>query len=166
MLKSQLLTIELSENRQKINDLLAFETRSKEQDTELETVTKRAQAIEPELRAALTAEGTAEAAGLDGQHPGKPRTAGAGWQGKHRAGLCRRPVEHRAVDGAEAEIQAHYKLDGNQIPLIMLRGESVKPAPLHPAPGDVGQTQSMIIPGVVSNGLRCVSWAWICRPWA
>ena len=64
MLKSQLLTIELSENRQKINDLLAFETRSKEQDTELETATKRAQAIEPELRAALTAEGTAEAAGL------------------------------------------------------------------------------------------------------
>ena len=32
-------------------------------------------------------------------------------------------IEHRATDGAEAEIQAHFKVAANQIPLEMLRVE-------------------------------------------
>ena len=146
MLKSQQLTIELSEKRQKINDLLAFETRSKEQDAELDTVTQRAQAIEPELRAALTVEGTAEAAGLADNTP-ENRELRALANKASIGRIMQAAVEHRAVDGAEAEIQEHYKLDGNQIPLIMLRTERETRA-VTPAPGDVAQSQSMIIPGV------------------
>ena len=47
------LQIEQSENRQKINDLLSKEDRSADETAELDTLTKRAQAIEPELRANL-----------------------------------------------------------------------------------------------------------------
>ena len=57
-------------------------------------------------------------------------------------------VEHRAIDGPEDEIQKHYKLDGNQIPLIMLRTERETRA-VTPAPSDVAQSpKSPIIPGV------------------
>ena len=47
------LQIEQSEVRQKLNDLLAKDERTAEETAELETLTTRAQAIEPELRAAL-----------------------------------------------------------------------------------------------------------------
>ena len=146
MLKSQLLTIELSEKRQKINELLALETRSKEQDAELETVTRRAQAIEPELRAALTAEGTAEAAGLADNTP-ENRELRALSDNASMGRILQATVEHRATSGAEKEIQDHFRLDGNQIPLIMLRG-NVEDRNVTPAPGNVGQNQAPIIPGV------------------
>ena len=51
------------------------------------------------------------------------------------------------TSGAEKEIQEHFKLNGNQVPLAMLRGEPETRA-VTPAPTDVGQTQSEIIPGV------------------
>ena len=62
----QTLQIEQSEQRQAINALLATETLTDEQRTELETHTKRATEIEVELRAALVAEGDEEsrAAGM------------------------------------------------------------------------------------------------------
>ena len=53
----------------------------------------------------------------------------------------------RAVDGASAEIQKHYGLDVNQVPLAMLMrswptdGE-LETRAVTPAPGDVGQEQT------------------------
>ena len=48
------LQIEQSEVREKLNGLLSKDDRTADETTELESLTKRAQAIEPELRAALT----------------------------------------------------------------------------------------------------------------
>ena len=57
MTRSQKLTVRLSEIRQKLNDLLGVEDRSDDQSAELETLTAEAQRLEPELRAAIVAEG-------------------------------------------------------------------------------------------------------------
>ena len=57
-------------------------------------------------------------------------------------------VDHRATDGREAEVQAHFQLGGNQIPLAMLRDPSVEERAVTAAPGDVGSTQAPIVPGV------------------
>ena len=51
--RRDLIETKQSERRQKINDLLGVETRSEEQQTELETLTKDIQAGEVELRAAI-----------------------------------------------------------------------------------------------------------------
>ena len=48
------LQIEQSEVRQKLNGLLSKDNRTADETTDLESLTKRAQALEPELRAALT----------------------------------------------------------------------------------------------------------------
>ena len=61
MTKRQKLALEQSEKRQKINELLALDELSDEQRAELDTLTKRMQQIEVELRAAIVAEGEEEA---------------------------------------------------------------------------------------------------------
>ena len=144
MLKSQILALELSEKREALNKLNLLDDLSAEQKTERGNLTTRLVEIEPEIRAALVAENVTETNTLDDAENRELRALA------DKASIGRimsASIEHRAIDGAEAEIQAHYKLDGNQIPLIMLRGERETRA-VTPAPGDVGQTQSTIIPGV------------------
>ncbi len=74
MTKSQKLQVEQSEKRQRINELLAIDELSDEQRGELDTLTKRMQALEVELRAALTVEGDEQRAaeGLFGDGDGEP----------------------------------------------------------------------------------------------
>ena len=59
----------------------------------------------------------------------------------------------RAVDGASAELQKHYGLDPNQIPLALLvkswpDADKMETRAVTPAPGDVGQEQEGIVPYV------------------
>ena len=61
MTKRQKLQLEQSEKRQKINELLGLDELSDEQRSELDTLTKRMQNIEVEMRAAIVAEGEEEA---------------------------------------------------------------------------------------------------------
>ena len=63
MTKVQKLTLEQSELRQKLNDLLAVDSGklTDDQRNEMDTLSKRAQELEPELRAAVTAEGLEQA---------------------------------------------------------------------------------------------------------
>ena len=61
MTKAQRLQVEQSEKRQRLNELLTAETLTEEQRAEMDTLTKRAQQIEVELRAALVVEGQEEA---------------------------------------------------------------------------------------------------------
>ena len=58
MSAAQTIQIRLSECRQRLNTLLQTETRSAEEQTEMETLTNEVSAKEPELRAALAAEPT------------------------------------------------------------------------------------------------------------
>ncbi len=52
-------------------------------------------------------------------------------------------LEHRATDGQTAELQQHFRVKANQIPLALLEERAVTPAP-----ADVGANQQPIVPGV------------------
>lgn len=60
MTTRQKITLEQSEKRQRLNEILAKDTKTPEERAELETLTKRMQELEPELRAAIVAEGEEE----------------------------------------------------------------------------------------------------------
>ena len=60
--------------------------------------------------------------------------------------IVAKTVSHGQTEGAEAEIQQALGLAGNQVPLAMLETRAVTPAPT-----DVGQTQSPIVPGVFAQ---------------
>ena len=53
-------------------------------------------------------------------------------------------IEHRTTDGREAELQTHFGLAANSIPLAML----IEHRAVTPAPSSVSQTQAEIVPGV------------------
>ena len=74
----------------------------------------------------------------------------------------------RAVDGASAEIQKHYGLDVNQVPLAMLvkdwaDDDKLETRAVTPAPGNVGQEQNSIVPYVFPRSAAAFS-EWLCRP--
>ena len=62
-------------------------------------------------------------------------------------------LSKRSVDGATKELQDHYGLDANQVPLSLLMrswpdNDELETRAVTPAPGDVGQEQQTIIPWV------------------
>ena len=148
MTRKQKLLIEQSEKRQKINELLDKEDRSADENTELESLTARMQAIEPELRAAIVAEGAAETRDrLDFGDDAAGRELRALVADASAGAIFAATLEHRATDGRTAELQQHFGLAPNQVPLAMLRSP-VEARAVTPAPADVGTNQSQIVPGV------------------
>ena len=140
MTKRQKLELEQSEKRQRLNELLAIDELSDEQRGELDTLTKRMQAVEVELRAAIVAEPE------PAPQQGDTLTA---LEARCNVGrYFEAVVNHRAVDGAEAELQQHHRLESNQIPLEMLR---VEERAVTPAPTDTGAQQQPIIPPVFAR---------------
>ena len=147
MTKRMKLLLEQSEKRQRLNELLALETMTDEQRAEMETLTTRMQALEPELRAAIVADEVDET---------EARAAFADPLDRELAALESRAsigdvfaavLEHRATSGATAELQTHRGLTPNQIPLALLRSP-VETRAVTPAPSDVGANQAAIIPAV------------------
>ena len=61
-------------------------------------------------------------------------------------------LSKRSVDGATAELQKHYGVDQNVVPLALLMrswpDDDLETRAVTPAPGDVGQEQQSIIPWV------------------
>ena len=143
MLKSQKLTIELSEKRERLNVLLDKSELTDEEKAERETLTKRLIEIEPEIRAAIAAEGVEERT-----DPGESAELRALLDRADLGVIFEAVIEHRATTGAEKEIQDHFEIAGNQVPLIMLRDAEPEQRAVTPAPADVGQQQQPIIPGV------------------
>ena len=66
-------------------------------------------------------------------------------------------LSHGSASGANAEIQAHYGIDANQIPLAMLRrdedNDDLMTRAVTPAPANVGQNQAAIIPWVFPDSV-------------
>ena len=110
------------------------------------TLTARLQELEPELRAAIVAEEATEV-----------RTEGAGEGAELRAladrcnvgSIFAAVLEHRNVEGPERELQSHYSLAGNMIPLELLMEHRAVTS----APGQVGQNQAPIIAGVFPDSV-------------
>ena len=156
MTRTQKLQLEQSENRQAIGKALdtEIEKRSDTFTADLETLTKRATALETELQAAILASDNVEVEVETREAP----------EDRELADLIERAdighvfdaaITGRLPDGAEAELQQHFNLQGNQVPLALLhradaddlelRTAGVTPAP---ATGNVGTTQAAIVPYV------------------
>ena len=122
MKKSQSIQVKQSEVRQKLNDLLALETMTDEQRADMEDLTKQAQSLEVEYRAAMVVEGAeeAEARGQFGNDDGTPaevralldRVTLADYLGPASAGS--------GIQGAAAELNAALEvgLHGKTGPLV------------------------------------------------
>ena len=153
MRKSQELAIEQSELRERVNALLEKdgETLTDEERAELTKKSERLQAIEPELRAALTIEAKeddearARFSEDDPEHRELIRLAGRANVGN----IFVSAIERRATEGAEAEIQQHFGIRSNQIPLAMLR--RVEERAVTPAPTNVQATQHPIVQPVFAQ---------------
>ena len=142
MKASQRVALEMSAKREALNALLVVDEMSDEQRTEMSTLTTRLQELETEARAAIMAEDvpvittTTVPDGEDRELRGLIDRANVG-------NVFEAALEHRATTGPEAELQAHFHLAANVIPLTMLETRAVTSAP-----GQVAQNQSAIIPGV------------------
>ena len=145
MTRSQKLALRQSELRQKVSALLdtELEKRSEFFDDDLGKLTREMRSLESELQAALLAEPAIETRSEPDAEGRELRDlAGRASVGNIFAGV----LEHRSQDGAEDEIQKHYGLNANQIPLAMLRGLETRA--VTPAPANVGQNQAEVIPYV------------------
>ena len=146
----QTLLVEQSERREKVNTILAVEVekRTDEQKEDLVKSADRLKAIEPDLRAAIVAD---EAGKAKLANEFSEDTEGAELRqliaGSSIGAVFSAAVEHRATEGRTAELQAHYKVNPNQIPLALLR-KPVEERAVTPAPSTVGASQAEITPGV------------------
>ena len=154
---SQRRQMEGSSKRQQINDLLGKETLEDSERTELESLTKRMQQIEVELRAAIVGEGEAEKRALEAQPDAEMRER---LELRSKASLTSYLLAANAgrrVDGPEAELQAAAKV-GDDIPLELW--DTAKPKTEHrqtdvatAAPGTVGINLDRIRPAVFARSV-------------
>ena len=112
MTPRQRLQIEQSEKRQRLNELLGLDDLSDEQRNELDTLAKRAQQIEVELRAAIVAEGEEEAAtrGLFGSGDGESAETRRLLGTVTLADYLNPAAAGGGIEGRAAEVNAALKL--------------------------------------------------------
>ena len=142
MKASQKIALEMSTKREALNALLAVDEMDEAQRTEMGVLTTRMQHLEVEARAAILAEDVPVVTTTTATD-GEDRELRSVIDRANVGNIFEAALEHRATTGPEAELQAHFKLAANSIPLTMLETRAVTPAP-----GQVAQNQSAIIPGV------------------
>ena len=125
----QKIQIRMNETREKVNDLASA---ASEQDiSRRETLVGELKAQETELRAAIKAEGTKTPESREWADVSSRFDLGE---------MFTNVMEHRASDGAIAEVQRERGLGPNAIPTEMLMEKRA----VTPAPADTGQSQAQI----------------------
>ena len=142
MKASQRIALEMSTKRESLNALLGADELSDEQRAEMGVLTTRMQQLEVEARAAILAEDVPTITTTT-VTDGEDRELRSVIDRANVGNIFEAALEHRATTGPEAELQAHFHLAANAIPLTMLETRAVTPAP-----GQVAQNQAAIIPGV------------------
>ena len=152
MTTSQRLAVRLSEIRQRLNEIAGLEgdAYTAEIRTENDKLQAEFRDAEGKYRAAVIAEGEAERRAANDNEGGE---LAALLEGASLGRFFEAAVEHRSLDGREAELSQHFGLAGNQFPVEMLRG----PAPAEhravtPAPTETGQSQRPIVQPVFAGG--------------
>ena len=149
----QKIQLRLSEIRTKLSELGAVEgDLTPEQTTEIRTLRTEYQSCETRSQALMvgseveeTVEETPDAEAREFEELLESASLGE---------ACAAVVEHRQAEGPTAELQQHFKLKGNQIPLEMLETRAQRERTEHrtagvtPAPGQTGQAQRPIIAAV------------------
>ena len=124
MTKRQKLELEQSEKRQKINELLGKDELTDEERAELETLTKRMQQIEVEMRAAIVAEGEEESRAAELFEDNGETAEVRALRGRVRLGAyLEAALEQRSVTGAEAAFNAALEIPAGRFPLELLAPE-------------------------------------------
>ena len=144
MTDRQRLELRASEIRSRLNELGGMETLTDDQAAEVDRLTAEYRTVETRARA-LTVAGDTPAAPPEGDAPPEDRELRSLLGRANLGTIFDNMLQHRSTDGAEREVQQHFGLADNQVPLDMLRVET---RDVTPAPADVGQTQSEIIPYV------------------
>ena len=113
---------------------------------DLGKLTKDARSLEGELQAALVAgEEPAEEVTKDTPEDRELRQLIGG---SNVGEIFDAAIERRSIDGATRELQQHYHLAANQVPIDLLETRAVTPAP-----ADVGQGQREIVPYVFPSSV-------------
>ena len=138
--------------RENINSLLGNDSRTEEQQKELEKLTGEGQRIEPEIRAALVAEPNPNETRVEGDAETRElaqltKTASVG-------DILLATFEKRQTSGAAAELQKHYGIGSHQVPLEMLRvNRAVEERAAATVPASIGDaSQAEVITPVFSSG--------------
>ena len=149
MTNTQKLTIRASEIRQRLNEIAGLEGDALTEEIRAEETTLQTEYrdTETKLRAAVAA-GDTEVRMATGETPELRELREL--TGRASAGdIFRAALEHRATEGATRELQDHYDLGANQVPLIMLQEAArTEYRAVTPAPADVGTQQAEIVPYV------------------
>ena len=143
------LTIKLSETRSKLMDLAKKEEPTAEDRAAIVEAENQLGNTEAQLRAAIKAEGT-ETRSSDA---GEERAIQSLSDRANAGSIFLAAIESRNTEGAEAEIQAHFKIPAHSIPLSMLEERAVAtiPADTSHAPTQTGQAAAILQP-VFSTG--------------
>ena len=142
MKASQKIALEMSTKREKLNVLLSADELSDEQRVEMAVLSTRMQQLEIEARATILVEDETTITRTD-VVDGADRELRSLIDRANVGAIFEAALEHRATDGVEAELQTHYRLGPNAIPLSLLETRAVTPAP-----GQVAQNQAAILPGI------------------
>ena len=128
------LEVRQREIRSKLAELAGAETLTDEQRAEMRELTAESVENDTKLNALAITE-SAQSGGGDSLAELESRAS----VGR----IFDAALSHRQTDGPEREIQEHFGIEPNQVPLSMLETRAVTPAP-----SDVGQNQAAIIPAV------------------
>ena len=139
MTRTQKIQLRQAALRQKLNELMdtSPETRAESFESDLQKVTNELRSSETELQAALLTEPETR---HDAPEALELRSM------LNRADLSNifeAALGRSRIDGVERELQEHYGIDGNSVPLAMLETRAVTPAP-----ANVGTNQQPITPQV------------------
>ena len=130
MTPTQKIQLQMSETREKVNDLASAE--SAEDISQRETLSAKLKGQEAEFRSAIEAEADTTPESREWENVSSRFDLGE---------MFTNVIEHRASAGAIGEVQRERGLAPNAIPTEMLMVEQRN---VTPAPTDVGQSQSQI----------------------
>ena len=152
----QTLEIRAGEIRKRLAEIGGMEELTDETRSELDKL-KVEYADNDSRRAAMTIAGDAPVTHVETRSSAEGREF-RGLVDKANVGeIFDAALGKRSVDGASAELQKHYGLDVNQVPLAMLvkdwpDDDKLEVRAATAAPSDVGQSQNSIVPWVFPQG--------------
>lgn len=134
------LVLRASEIRTRLSELGGDGELTDETRGELDTLRNEYGDVERRTQAAMISEDTPKIETHDASRSDLEGRANVGE-------IFEAALEHRSTTGATAELQTELGLQGNQVPLALLRS-GVEDRAVTPAPSDVGANQQPIIPYV------------------
>ena len=161
MTNAQKVALRISKVRERLNEISGIEgdAFTDEIRAESDTLQTEYADLENRHRAAIIAQGEEEARArklFESESPEDSELRSM-IDDSNLGAIFSATLEHRQTDGREAELQKHFKLAANQIPLALLETRAVTPAP-----ANVQGNQQPIIPGVFP--LSCAAFLGVDMP--